>query len=1145
MAKTIGQVISEYAPHLSDGKTSDEMDEIIRSDLLSPDKRPAAIAFLKKNFSGLTDLPDDAVMMKTLGGIEQDREARKQQRLVNMQTQAREQNALRRKEDQKSAALDTELKDNLDPNLKDKKQAGLRGPGRLERAVMNNRRSADEIDLNPAGRARETYKNYDEMMVARAQNPGSRIVTNGIDTWLVTPDGRMIGQGMDSQMSFDPFDVEYAAEGMGGKAGQAFIGQLAGGGSIVQQGIANAVRNRASGAELDPDAAQWRFGYGLPELAQEGGGELGKRVDLTPLADPSVKAMGAVSGFLGGVEDSLRGLAPAAEMLNPRGRSISQMIKDEQERGPSKFSQMGEQLSTGVPNDLSGNKEMSQELGETLLRPAGILAQMRAPTEGEWAIRYGVKPLVQKGAEGLRSAGRSLMNSPNSPLPASAMIEDPLRRAQMKNLEQVGRSAPDIYARDVETGMRSGAVTPEAMKKKIWDEGMEPKIKSWNEELGEAEIAKPSRPFDPTEPYVGQRLSDLNMGGKTREEAQDALAQFNKESHQGRLTAREADLYDESAHAGDEIAGITKTARAEFVKNSGPWRMQVKELEKDLTTSPKIHDDLIAQELPRLRDQNISVIKVGPQPQNLRTHGEVVYLPSTGDEALDKLLNNSTMDRYSAFALKQMAEPGSVAVAAHKTAKFFDQLLATDAAATGITRAKPGFDFFQRFSEYIRVTAAEPEAHKVMSKVGKFIAEDGPLMQEIRRKGSYGYGQTAEALGLKEKPAWLFGEAAVTNQTGTASKAYRATRKLKDVLQIPGEASAIAADEVWRGMFKDLPPGVKAEDAIKVWHVLAQVERGVNPEIAINNMNRLLVNFADKNPGQVAIRPLVPFIKWISAAMTGAFDIAMQNPRSYRRLYDFMRMVQTGDTAAHDGKPLDPRIKDTLMGLMGIPVFQVGEHTYKAQIPSPATEIGDIGQQLASTVGESTPFAPNIAAALTPTIQESKRALTGHEFSSPRVVGAGNTKLVDNAFNLADSPPMGPLTPAQIAYMQENMLGEDGTPVLQPEEGLGPNPKMGALLETLRLIPGSAGVIPPYMINAAQVASDRVSPQRLVPGADEEYWNRLLLSMLLGLRASPVDPEMAGNNATAELKKKQAKPQEQLRAQETVRGKLPDGRSIP
>jgi hypothetical protein len=88
-------------------------------------------------------------------------------------------------------------------------------------------------------------------------------------------------------------------------------------------------------------------------------------------------------------------------------------------------------------------------------------------------------------------------------------------------------------------------------------------------------------------------------------------------------------------------------------------------------------------------------------------------------------------------------------------------------------------------------------------------------------------------------------------------------------------------------------------------------------------------------------------------------------------------------------------------------------------------------------------------------------------------------------------------------------------------------------------------VIPPYLINAGQVASDRVSPRRLVPGSEEEYWNRLLLSTLLGLRVSPVDIDMAGNNATAELKKKQAKPQELLRMQETVRGRLPDGRSIP
>lgn len=632
-------------------------------------------------------------------------------------------------------------------------------------------------------------------------------------------------------------------------------------------------------------------------------------------------------------------------------------------------------------------------------------------------------------------------------------------------------------------------------------------------------------------------------------------------------TARETDLLDEELEATNALTGSVKTARAEFLRSGGPWRKQARYLMDGIETEPvskyasefsggdkDVTELLVSappeQLSPMFLKKGKALVRIGQAPVSTPKTSGVIYLPSTGDKALDASLHNSVMDRRVAQAMYQMSDPQLEAKAAEAFAKEADRWLATSVTTQGLTRGRPGFGMFQRFSEWMRVFSSNPEfAGSTRRDVAKaFTGSTEPIVpggisykdlyDAMRQRGSLGYGTTQEILDMRGSPEFFFGEGFVHKRGGAANTVYKGMRKAREIAMYPGDASNALAEAAWRTEFKGLPKDVAAEDAIKMWAAINEIKAGSDPDVAVQYVTDLLVNFSARTPAQIRAKPLIPFVKWTTASAQSAMKLALRRPDSYRNLINFMRAVETADSSAHGDKPLDARIKEPAWNAMGVPALQIGDQVYRGQLPTPWVELGDVVDQGVNTVRSAfggDQSGPGITSQLAPRIHQAFRLGTGTDMSRGRAYGLADSAVAQNA----TKAPYSTGIPGGLGQLADAYTAQKADPANHPPAALlGENPEAAMAIEYLSLL--FPDIFPQYALDMARAGVGRVSPTRLDPEASESYRLRKGVQYGTGVPLYPVDANTVSKSRGSQVRRQMWKNPEAVLLQELLRGSVPE-----
>ena len=684
--------------------------------------------------------------------------------------------------------------------------------------------------------------------------------------------------------------------------------------------------------------------------------------------------------------------------------------------------------------------------------------------------------------------------------------------------------------------------------------------------LDAAKNAEPEKKITPLqgEVWTGGRLKDIRPGEQWKNAKERIFAEKSLDEN---MTARAKDLLQEKLGKADALTTTAETARAEFNAAGGPIQQQMRSLQRSFD-SGEIPNQTFSGWLTGKRggqpptldqfqfiDKNIQGeirndgkalllvddgVREMPQVDDVFNSRRAVFkIPSTGSSELDKSLHGKVVDRPTAQSIYQMSRPKLPSMESEAAAQAWDDLLATSATKEALTRGNPGFDPFQRMGEIVRLVTDSPNAMKDGSReltTKFFLGELDPKITEaIRRQGSIGYGRTADLLKLGEKEQLLLGEKFVKDQGSKIHSFNRGRRAVRGALMAPGKASSKITDSVVRSLFPDLPLGVAGEDAIRVWHTLSLVQEGVPLTSAIQQTNRLFVNFAEMNKLQAGTAPWLMFVKWQSSAIQGALDAALRKPDRYRRLYDFMRVAESADAKAQ-GAPVNSKAKEAWQNFAGIPLVEIDGQLYNVKTPGPMTEVGDVMEMAANTLrnasGAQAP-GPGVSGLLSPLLRGGYSAAFKKDLATGRAFGLANKEIGENAYK----------TPA---YKEGNLPGLFGIAKLQRDDPenfpadalLGQNPELAALLEYA----GAFGMdeLPPWALDTARMSIGRTSPWRLDPESQKSYRLRKGLQYGPGVRIAPTDPFIGSMSRLQQAAEDIPALPENLLNKQINRGRIPE-----
>lgn len=931
-----------------------------------------------------------------------------------------------------------------------------------------------------------------------------------------------------------PFAEQLASARRAGK--QLKAGLQAVGGRIPTSEIENTVAEGDKAYEEGMAQAK-KLEEGVPDIPKEAHEELSR--DFGESVGRTFGAGAQMLGRTGGAEAIKAVGKPVVEEL---GQGVRTLMAEGLDPARLELSGWGvKPPNPAIPGGMADDPKLARLFHDApaisavesgLARDALEGARQQGKTASD-IYSQGVAKSIGDGSDPIWADLHNAMNSADEMAKVRAKYGDAKVNSAMERLMSVRKTIQS----QLEGGVSS------APKKSLLDPGPTPEtdvqlnlplFKQQPPQGGQIPLIRGTRTQKPPvqgETWTGRTFDDIRPGEMWKDAKERVFA--DEVATKSNMTAREKDLLRQQLDSADALTTTAQTARNEFIAREGPKMEVMRSLQKSFEkreieseafdrwyanagSSDKAYSDFMfsrrigndIQGRLRADGKALLIIDNGEVPEIIaqsKDHRSVFVIPSTGSRDLDRSLNFKVVDRPTGQAIHQMTNLPSAAEAAAKTAKAMDDVLAASSASESLTRGNPGFDAFQRPSEIIRVVIDNPAATSDGSRemVGKlFRGElDKDLTDQIMRQGTIGYGRTAEMLKLQDKPQLLLGEKFIKDQGGLANKVSRGRRLVRDVLMTPGKLSSLGTDEATRRLFPGLPDGVRSEDAIRAWHTLSLIKSGMRPTSAIQQTNRLLVNFADKNALQEKLGPYTLFIKWQSAATKGALDAALKNPDKYRHLYDFMRAAETYDAQTGEG-PISAKAKEPWQNFAGIPLVEIDGKPTTIKVPGPGTEVGDVAEMASNTIRKyiygAPPAGPTILGMANPNIRGPVSALTGKDMATNRTWALANKGFGDAAYKMPDYGGGG-------LYGIADLQRKDPAN-FPPDALLGRNPELAATLEYAGAF--GASEAPPWVLDSGRMALGRVSPTRLDPEEQDAFKKRKLAQYMLGARYAPFDPYM-------------------------------------
>lgn len=294
-------------------------------------------------------------------------------------------------------------------------------------------------------------------------------------------------------------------------------------------------------------------------------------------------------------------------------------------------------------------------------------------------------------------------------------------------------------------------------------------------------------------------------------------------------------------------------------------------------------------------------------------------------------LDGMVVDRYMARALEDLSMPISerTSFKAKMAVKAVDNLLGMGQIQRMITFGNMGFNARNRFSELMRIGLDESSIfsnskdRKLLQNLvgevsnapigagrGRTLGAEygklagmttGELHEDMLRQVGVGRGASAELENMvRESP----GAGKLLSMVGLE----KPVNAIANTMMKPGEATGEAAEYVFRSAYPQLNRSYGAEDGAKMMSYLAKRKRGINRQVAADEVKRLLIDYTDKSAVEEALKGVFPFIKWTTGSIQGAFDIARKNPRGFTRVADLSRALEANDQAVW-GSGVDPALK--------------------------------------------------------------------------------------------------------------------------------------------------------------------------------------------------------------------------------------------
>lgn len=449
-------------------------------------------------------------------------------------------------------------------------------------------------------------------------------------------------------------------------------------------------------------------------------------------------------------------------------------------------------------------------------------------------------------------------------------------------------------------------------------------------------------------------------------------------------------------------------------------------------------------------------------------------------------LHGIVMPRRTANAITELAAPTSERASrrAMEWAQSMDRALGLGQMKALITRGNMGFEFRNRISELGRLLVDEggealsPDLRDTVarisqSKVGRSGAtwtdkvgrtwDLGELHELMLSQGGIGRGGSRR---LVEEATQGAGAGKWAEWAGVD----RAINAANRVAMAPGEASAAAADKAFRSIFaskgRQLADIYDAEDGMRMWTMLSKINRGLTPQAAAREMKQLLIDYSAKSGLEEGLAPVIPFVKYYTGAMQGAFRTALKNPRRFARVADLARAVERTDQAIEGHRSMRMKEKQDFMSLA--PTYTVHGEQMAIRPETPWSEVVNLMMQ--ATGGDErgmwSSAGPAMSGAygfVTGNDLATGRSTLGLSADQQKRAGWGMPGQFMQAWNDQDatgSQILGPNPGAQAAYYLARYLPIAGGRFISPQMdvglramlGLGSNPAARSEDDDLRML---------------------------------------------------------------------------------------------
>lgn len=555
----------------------------------------------------------------------------------------------------------------------------------------------------------------------------------------------------------------------------------------------------------------------------------------------------------------------------------------------------------------------------------------------------------------------------------------------------------------------------------------------------------------------------------------------------------------------------------------------------------------------RLKADDLRILSVAkPVPRAVSDPDVVVHLPPAfKNSGLDGMV----VDRWYAQAIEEMASGSDTQRRAKEIATALDKILGQAQAKRAMTSGSPGFEWRVLLGDSSRhamsegLHGAKPELMDLTSLVsnatpvrpdlmarpatlgGKPILLDGmpatlgQLREAVEKYGSI-RGNLVHELAAENTRAPGMGRLVEgTLALVPGGKAVtKAGNMASTVAAAPGRASAWAADQGYRAMFTrkvngevtQLNPKYSAGDGIRILNMLSQMTRGVDVRRAGQHTRLLMMDFSDTNAAQEILRPAIPFIKFWSSGIRGAFEVAARNPRNFTRMHDVARLMENWDQTV-EGGALDPRTKRTADVWAGRPRIEQSGRETVLRWENPWQDAVDVGDAVMDTAlqFQGDKNARGVGQFFGPSINRPYSILTGRDITTNRPVVPG----VDEDMLKRAYPTM---FGQFAAAARDGMANPVGTGAYLGMKYLSPAPVMTAPADLL-----------------ARSALRLPSSTARSPGDVVSDLSRAFPNYMLGVRQNINDPVATAGQKARSQAQAMPPPNPKIEAKQIKKGKRP------